>query len=602
MHPQSEPERAPMPVDPASLTSIPPHLRWRLGEVQRLLPKRGEAASGVALTRLERLLEDAHPWLAAEPALVEFGLELLDRAQVPQLRAHGAHWLTHFPTHRTVEALARVLREPDAPPSVREQAVFTLGFRQRRDAHAALLWSPDVVAAADAVLAEALERDAAAGNVTLERLPLAARHARSPVVLRALQRAPALFGDALECFADEPLAHALVDALDALSPKHRLRAIRLVFATLGAAAIRPVKAKLAHGELDDRLEALFLSAGLGDAASKDELQALLGAMKFRALLQERLGWHEAHPGVVPTVRGLRVARVTAERPPDEVAVACGPAADDLGALTRFARHPEAYLYTMWAWLVRGARDPARARALVAAHPESLGLVRRLAYVDLARRGRVRQLQATSQGAAGGDRAALELVLHGRPLAGLELAATTRRHTPALVAARVLGCFRAGRADLAERLLKEDLPPAELVAGDELPGFPGPHERWMAEHAPAFDPALTALVQGKEALLALAEAAPDGGEPDAASLDGITHLVKRLGRGLPGATVYFAGEFPRMDKEGLRAAVKQAGAREVHGPFPDTDYYLMGDHCDVTTVAQLERQGTRRLRSGEVEGL
>jgi hypothetical protein len=29
---------------------------------------------------------------------------------------------------------------------------------------------------------------------------------------------------------------------------------------------------------------------------------------------------------------------------------------------------------------------------------------------------------------------------------------------------------------------------------------------------------------------------------------------------------------------------------------------MGDWCEVTTIAQLERQGTRRLRHGEVEGL
>ncbi len=591
-----------MPLVPASLTSLPPHLRFRLAEVQRLLPRRGEAPSDVALTRLARLLEDAHPWLAAQPELAAFGLELLDAAQVPQLREHGAHWLTHFPTLRTVDALGAVLREPGAPLSVREQAVWTLGFRQRRHGNAALVWSSEVVAAADEILAAAIDRDVAAGKVTLENLPLAARHARSEVVLRALQRAPALFGDALECFADAPLAGAVVGALDQLSPKHRLRAIRLVFATLGADAIAPMRAKLADGALDDRLEALFLSAGLGDATSTDELRGLLREMKFRALFEERLGWHEANAGVVPTVRGLRVARVTAEGPGEQVAGACGPAADDLGALTKFARHPEAYLYTMWAWMVRGAADPARARALVAAHPESLGLVRRLSFVDLARRGRVRQLQATAQGAAGGEHAALELVRHGRPLAGLELAATTRRHTPALVVARVLGALRAGRADLAERLLKEDLPPSELVSEEEMQSFPGAHERWMAEHAPDADPALTALVKGREALLALAKAAPSEGEPDTPSLGGITHLVKRLGRGLPGATVYFAGEFPRMDKEGLRAAVRRAGAREVHGPFPDTDYYLMGDFCDVTTIAQLERQGTRRLRSGEVEGL
>ena len=198
--------------------------------------------------------------------------------------------------------------------------------------------------------------------------------------------------------------------------------------------------------------------------------------------------------------------------------------------------------------------------------------------------------------------ALALAIHGRPLAALELAGTTRRHTPAVVVARTLGCYRAGRADLAERLLAEDLPPSELVPGDELPPFPGPHERWMAEHAPHVDPALTALVRGREAILALAKPAPANAEPVTGSLEAIVPVVRRLGRGLPGSTVYFAGEFKTMNKDALRSAVVKAGAREVHGPFPDTDYYLMGDWCLVTTIAQLERQGTRRLRSGEVEGL
>lgn len=585
-----------------ALTALPPHFRYRLHEVKQWLPAKGKAPSDVTLTRLSKLLDDAQPWLAAQPELAEFGLELLDEAQVPQLREHGAHWLTHFPTLKTVEALAKTARDRRAPLDVRNQAVWSLGYRQRRDAHPSLHWAPPVIEAADTVLAELLDADRVAGKVTLEQLPLAARHAHSDVVFRALAKAPALFGDAMECFADEALAQALLDQLPQVGPKHRFRSIRLIVATLGSDAIPALQETLEGAELFDRMEALFLSAAYGDADARPQLEALFQGAPFAKLFLDRLGWHEANPNLVPTVRGLQVARVTAERPLDELPATCGQAADDLGALTKFARHPEAYLYTMWAWMVRGSKDPSRARTLAVTHPESESLVRRLHFTDLARRGRVRQLQAAAQGATETDFAAFELAVHGRPLAALELAGTTRRHTPAVVAARVLGCFRAGRADLAERLLTDDLPPSELVIGDELPAFPGPHERWMAEHAPEVDPALTALVKGKDAVLALAQATPPEAEPDTPSLDGTQNVARRLFRGLPGTTVFFVGEFKTRNKDALRAAVAKAGAREVHGPFPDTDYYVMGDWAEVVTIATLERQGTRRLRSGEVEGL
>ena len=67
-------------------------------------------------------------------------------------------------------------------------------------------------------------------------------------------------------------------------------------------------------------------------------------------------------------------------------------------------------------------------------------------------------------------------------------------------------------------------------------------------------------------------------------------------------MYLAGEFKYLDKGKLTKAVEAAGARLVTGPFPGTDYYVHGDWCLVQTIAQLERQGARRLRSGELEGL
>ena len=62
--------------------------------------------------------------------------------------------------------------------------------------------------------------------------------------------------------------------------------------------------------------------------------------------------------------------------------------------------------------------------------------------------------------------------------------------------------------------------------------------------------------------------------------------------------------PDVKIEGPEGAYEgeAAGARLVNGPFPGTDYYVHGDWCLVQTIAQLERQGARRLRAGELEGL
>jgi hypothetical protein len=415
-------------------------------------------------------------------------------------------------------------------------------------------------------------------------------------------RAPGLWGQALECFASPALARVLLVCLEDIPPQHRLRTLRLVAAVLGEEAVSMLLARVSSAGLDDKLEMLFLVIALAGEAKLGVLEDAIKGMKFVDLLRQRAKWHLAHRNVVPTVRGLRIARATAAMPaPDRVAK-CGQAADDLGALTKFARHPEAYLYRLWGWMVRGSDDPVRARELVATHPESQRLVRDLYLTDLARRGRVKQLTAAAQTLQGADLGAMHLAIHGRPLAALELAATARLHTPELVFARSLACYRAGRPDLAQRILAEDPPPSEIVDDDQLPAFPGPHEQWLIEHAPNARPALAALARGGAGVIDLAKPAPFDAEADTPSIEPLDAVVRRLGRGLPGSTVYLAGEFKYMDKGKISAAVEKAGARLVNGPFPGTDYYVHGDWCLVQTVAQLERQGARRLRSGELEGI
>lgn len=581
---------------------MPPALRYRVHDTLALLPTDGGPLDAIAAERLTRLVDDGERWLGADPSLAEVGLWMLEARHAPELRRRGCIWLTRFPSAIVAQRLAEAALDPATPAAVREQAIWSLGYRQLRGMHPATHWPADALHIADAALVQLADAANAEGQVASERLPHALRHVHTDALAAVIARAPALWGDALEWFATPPLARVLLVSIDDVPPQHRVRALRLIAQTLGEEAVPLLRARAGGAAIDERLEMLFLALAVGGEAHLGALDDALAGMKHANLLRDRARWHLAHPGVVPTVRGLRTARTTAVLPPAERAARCAEAADDLRALTPFARHPEAYLYTLWAWMVRGAGDPARARELVAAHPESQRIVRDLYLDDLARRGRVKQLAIAAQALAAADVAALHLAIHGRPLAALELAATARHHTAELVAARALACYRAGRPDLSERILAEDLPAAEVTDDRELAEFPGPHERWLIAHAPAHRPALAALAAGAPAVIALARPAPHEAEPDLPSLAPLAAVVRRLGRGLPGSTVYLAGEFEHLDKDAIAAAVERAGARLVGGPFPGTDYYVHGDWCLVQTIAQLERQGARRLRRGELEGL
>ncbi|HEU4616294.1 MAG TPA: hypothetical protein VFS15_29550 [Kofleriaceae bacterium] len=591
-----------VPVKLGAMEAVPPGLRYRVEQTLGLLPAQGGPLDGVARERLTRLIEDGEPWLGADASLAQVGYWMIDGKHAIELRRQGCIWLTMFPSVETVRRLAAIAHDPATPTPVREQAIWTLGYRQARALHPATRWPAEAVQLADEALVKLADAATTAGKITSEQLPRALRHVQWEGASAVFARAPGLWGEAIESFASPALARVLLVCHEDIPPQHRLRAIRLVGAVLGDEAVPMLLARAGQAAIDERLEMLFTVIALAGEAKLGLLEDALRGMKYIDLLRQRAKWHLQHPGVVPTVRGLRVARSTGVMAPEERAAACAQAADDLGVLTRFARHPEAYLYPLWGWMVRGAADPARARELVAAHPESQRLVRELYIEDLARRGRVRQLTAAAQTLQAADLGAMHLAIWGRPIAALELAATARLHTPELVFARALACYRAGRPDLTERLLAEDPPPAELVDDSALPAFPGPHERWLIEHAPHARPALAAFAAGRDAILAAAKGAPYDAEPDTPSIEPIAAIVRRLGRGLPGSTVYLAGEFKYLDKGKLARAVEAAGARLVNGPFPGTDYYVHGDWCAVQTIAQLERQGARRLRSGELEGL
>jgi hypothetical protein len=591
-----------LPVKLGAMDPVPPGLRYRVKDVLGLLPIQGGPLDGVARERLTRLIDDGEPWLGADASLADIGYWMIDPKHAVEVRRQGCAWLMMFPSVETMRRLAAIAHDPATPVPVREQAVRTLGCRQARALHPSTRWSTQAVQVADEALVKLADVATSAGKIQSEELPLAMRHVQWEGASAIFARAPGLWGEAIECFASPALARVLLVCLEDIPPQHRLRVIRLVAAVLGEEAVPMLLARAAAAAIDEKLEMLFAVVTLAGEGKLGLLEDALEGMKYVDLLRQRAKWHLQHPGVVPTVRGLRVARSTGVMAPEDRAKACAQAADDLGVLTKFARHPEAYLYSLWGWMVRGAQDPVRARELVASHPESQRLVRDLYIEDLGRRGRVKQLTAAAQTLQNADLGAMHLAIWGRPLAALELAATARLHTPELVFARALASYRAGRPDLMDRILAEDLPPSEIVNDDSLPPFPGPHEQWLIEHAPTARPAIVALAKGREAVLAIARAAPYDAEPDTPSIEAIGAVVRRLGRGLPGSTVYLAGEFKYLDKGKLAQAVEAAGARLVNGPFPGTDYYVHGDWCLVQTIAQLERQGARRLRSGELEGL
>jgi hypothetical protein len=591
-----------LPAKLGGLDAIPPALRYRVRDVLAMLPARGETLDGVPLERLARLLDAGESWLGADPSLAEVGYWMIEGRHGVELRRRGCAWLTMFPSVDTATRLAAVALDARTPKPVRAQAVRSLADRQLRAKHASTRWTSDAIAVADEALVKLADAATTAGAAEIDVLAKPLRHVGGEAIAAVFARAPGAWSDAFESFATPPLARVLLVCLDDIPPAHRLRVVRLVAAVLGEEAVPLLVARAAQQSLDLRVEMLQLAIALAGEKQLGALENAIRGFHFVDPIRARAKWHVKHRGVVPTIAGLRIARTTAVLAPADRAARCASAVDDLAAPAKLARHPEAYVYALWGWMVRGAGDPARAGELVAANPESQQLVRELYVEDLARRGRVKQLAAAAQSLQAADLGALQLAIWGRPLAALELAATARLHTPELVAARALACYRAGRPDLGERVLAEDSPPAEVVDDDALRAFPGPNEQWIVEHAPAARPAIVALVRGNGAIVALARPAPDDAEPDVASLAPIAAIVRRLGRGLRGSSVYLAGEFKLMNKATIAKAALAAGARLVDGPFPDTDYYVHGDRCLVQTIAQLERQGARRLRRGELEGL
>jgi hypothetical protein len=547
----------------------------------------------------ESLVREGRPWWSAGPALEALGHELLAASHHPEMRRRACMWLGMFPSLEMVAALRAIALSPDEPRPLRDQAAWTLGFRQLQDRHDALHWRPDVVAAADAALLEVARLPTARDE--LRELPVALRHVASPAILALFAEDPVRWAPSLECFADPPLARAVLARLPELPAEDLPRAVRLVADTLGDEACEPLLAFCAEGAgagFADRVASLLAALAVDAMRAKPALEAMLASMSDPSSLAARARWHEANQGVLPTVRALRTARTSAAMPPEERTDACRLASDLIASQARIAILAEEYLYAMWRHVALRARDPQRVAALVDAHPPALAEAGVLPpYLEaLADAGRFRKLLVTSKQQAhrdGGALAAWLLATRGRPFLALSVRAADRGAAPSGVAAQALALFLAGRPDLARRTLADERPRAERLASSQNEtSFPGPDERWRAVHEGEAAAPLRALLAGLDGLLECAKGAPEAGDPDVFDVGLLASFEKSLERDLSGATVFLAGE--HVEQDALERFLVERGARVAPGPFAGVDFYVLGSAAPLALVAKLERQGARRI--------
>src|SRR3569623_71484 len=85
------------------------------------------------------------------------------------LRRRGCMWLTMFPSVETATRLAALALDPATPHPVREQAIWSLGYRQVRGLHPATLWPAKAVQVADEALVKLADAATAASKITGEQ-------------------------------------------------------------------------------------------------------------------------------------------------------------------------------------------------------------------------------------------------------------------------------------------------------------------------------------------------------------------------------------------------------------------------------------------------
>jgi hypothetical protein len=541
----------------------------------------------------EGVVAQGRPWWSRAPELAELGYRLIAPSNHPEVRRRGCTWLGYFPSVEMAGALRDIALSDTEPRTLRDQAIWTLGYRQLQRRHDDLYWAPEVVALADATLL-AIARTPNAKE-DFGKLSLALRHCRSPEILELFASDPTSWSNSIECFADARLARALLEKLPQISPEDEHRVLRLVADTLGAEACGPLLDYATTADYGGRFEALLAALAVDAPQARPHVDSMLASMKDKSAFAARAHWHEANPGVLPTVRALRVARTTATLPADARTEACREASDGFASQAKIALFAEAYLYEMWRHVALRAKDAARVAAVVEAHPSALdeeGVLR--PYLEaLAAAGRFRKLVAAAERRDSGALPAWLLATHGRPFLALAVRSGDRSASALGVAAQALALLLAGRPDLARRTLSDEQPRARVLPGtDRPPAFPGPDEAWQMVSGADDARHLRALAGGIHGLVACAEGAPRVADPDVFDLSLLSSFERSLRRDLSGATVFLAGKHSRPSQ--LAQALTDKGARIADGPFAGIDFFIVGEQVPLDLVVRLERQGARRI--------
>lgn len=418
--------------------------------------------------RLSALLVELEAELAQYSELRHLGHHLLDHADEEAQRL-GCIWLTHFPDAETMTRVARVALDERRSLAVRDQAAWTLCFRQRQTRHPSLYFSPEAEATADAALRTLLDRG---GLEALPQLASGLRHVCAPEILDFLARDVARAKDAIECYATPALARAACSAALELDSGAGTRALSLASHVLGDEIVPELRVAIERAPtLAHRLEAAQCLVSLEPSALPDAERAVHQGNPFPEISLRLVRYHAQHPREFPTVRGLAVARRTATLSPDVVNEQCRRAAEPLLRYASLAYAADHGHVEFLAYLVHAAGDSALLLRLYDQFAELFGAERRLLpapFAALGGAGRFSELERLARSRGEFAEAGWELARHARPFRALALLGSLPAPTPSATAARALALFTAGRPDLAARLHPA---PHELLT-QMVPSAPG----------------------------------------------------------------------------------------------------------------------------------
>ncbi len=555
-------------------------------------------------TVLEAALDTGEGDLAACPEVAELGYLLLDPSSDVSVRIFGCKVLAHAPTAETMRRLAAVLADGEAPVELRNQAAWTLGFRQLQTRHPALHITADAVAIADDALRAAVDAGLCA---TLADLAEACRHVADPTFHDRLVDRPLLAAEMVDGHCSPALAAVLLDQLPTLPPARRPRVVRVVAATLGAGCVDALLARTEASDVATRQEALKAAFAISPERAGAALDGYNAGLAVPAAVAARRALVARHPGRHPLVDVVALARTSACVAPDARVERFAPLLPVLReAHAARALDGDQLLRTCWVYLAYACRAarPAELAHAVAAQPEIVTTRDNLprAYLaSLAAAGKYHEL-ADAGGRLGlRDAAGWHLARAARPFLALRTTLDAKRPSALRIAAETIALTFAGRPDLAARTLQHVEPEAEFLFGDwSRERFPGPAERFDVAAGGAAAQAITAVAaRDRDALLGSVAPPVAGGDRDELDFVLLRRFEAPRGADLTGARVVIVGTVDAARRAAIAAALATRGAELLDAPFGDIDRFIVGEEPAPDVLHRLFKASARPLGADQL---